>query len=187
LYRSDFSRFYGLTLWFPEYIRTLRDLQYSSRAQLMPDQVYTNITFNKSLENMIFAGSTFLSCRFEHLTLSHVLFENCTMDGCTFANVRSSRTLFRDTEIMRSHFVDTDLWWGNLPYRVRINFYCASHMKYNMIQIRMANFPFSIVLRIVEIFTISFKPILSFVFLVHQDSKSSAKNKAILVPIQIFS
>jgi Pentapeptide repeats (9 copies) len=113
-----FSRFYGLTLWFPEYIRTLRDLQYSSRAKLVPDKVYSNITFNKSLENMIFAGSTFVSCRFEHLTLSHVLFENCTMDGCTFANVRSSRTLFRDTEIMRSHFVDTDLWWGNLPYRV---------------------------------------------------------------------
>jgi len=107
-----------LTLWFPEYIRTLRDLTYSSRAQHVSDKTYFNVTFNRSLENINFAGSRFLSCRFEHLTLSHVLFENCTMEECTFANVRSSRTLFRDTDIISSHFVDTDLWWGNLPYKV---------------------------------------------------------------------
>ncbi|XP_059473712.1 synaptic vesicle glycoprotein 2B-like [Neocloeon triangulifer] len=109
--------FYGLTLWFPEYIRTLRDLLYSSKAQHVFDKTYFNITFNRSLENINFSGSRFISCRFEHLTLSHVLFENCTMEACTFANVRSSRTLFRDSEISKSHFVDTDLWWGNLPYK----------------------------------------------------------------------
>ncbi|CAB3373530.1 Hypothetical predicted protein [Cloeon dipterum] len=109
--------FYGLTLWFPEYISTLRDLLYSSKAQRVSDKVYVNITFNQSLENINYSGSSFVGCRFEHLTLSHVTFENCTVESCTFANVRSSRTLFRDTEIISSHFVDTDLWWGNLPYK----------------------------------------------------------------------
>lgn len=102
-------------MWFPEYIRTLRDQQYASRAQYYLAETYTNRTFNRSVENVNFIRARFSNCRFEHLTLSHVSFENCTIEDCTFANVRSSRTHFRDTEIITSKFVDTDLWWGNVP------------------------------------------------------------------------
>ncbi|XP_067003158.2 synaptic vesicle glycoprotein 2B [Anabrus simplex] len=101
--------YYGLTLWFPEYIKLLKERQYQMNRKLLTGEEYNNFTFSTSVENVRWNASNFTDGRFNHLTLSHVTFDNCSLENVEFANIQSSRTYFRDSVIKDCKFVDTDL------------------------------------------------------------------------------
>ncbi|XP_049807229.1 synaptic vesicle glycoprotein 2B-like [Schistocerca nitens] len=101
--------YYGLTAWFPEYIKLMKNEEYSNKAQYTNGKNFTNYTFNSSIENQVFHDCIFNNVQFSHLTLSHVIFENCTLDNVEFTNIKSSRTYFKNSIVKYSRFVDTNL------------------------------------------------------------------------------
>ena len=74
---------------------------------------YSDMQFNQSIENMIYVNGRFTNVRFQNLILNHVVFDSCYFEQVSFIKIKSSRSLFRNSTILQSTFVDTDL----LPYR----------------------------------------------------------------------
>jgi len=131
--------FYGLSLWFPEYVKLLKGNDFKERASTLTNVSYINVQFNHSIENVIYTNSTFTNVRFDNLILSHVLFDSCAFQEVTFTRIKSSRSLFRNSSIIESNFIDTDLF----PYRFENCFmannsfssmdaYCALDFDYNI-------------------------------------------------------
>nr|CAD7262481.1 unnamed protein product [Timema shepardi] len=102
-------RYYGLTIWFPDYIKQLKVDQYTENTNVTFNATFVGVSFNTSVENVHWMSSSFIDCRFHHLILSHVTFSNCTLEKVEFSNVKSSRTYFKDSLIQDCRFVDTDL------------------------------------------------------------------------------
>jgi len=105
--------FYGLSLWFPEYVKLLKGNDFKERALTLTNVSYTDVQFNHSIENVIYTHSNFTNVRFDNLILSHVLFDSCHFQEVSFTRIKSSRSLFRNSSIIESNFIDTDLF----PYR----------------------------------------------------------------------
>nr|CAD7198293.1 unnamed protein product [Timema douglasi] len=101
--------YYGLTIWFPDYIKQLKVDQYTENTNVTFNATFVGVSFNTSVENVHWMSSSFIDCRFHHLILSHVTFSNCTLEKVEFSNVKSSRTYFKDSLIQDCRFVDTDL------------------------------------------------------------------------------
>nr|CAD7585942.1 unnamed protein product [Timema genevievae] len=101
--------YYGLTIWFPDYIKKLKVDQYTENTNVTFNATFVGVSFNTSIENVHWMSSSFIDCRFHHLILSHVTFSNCTLEKVEFSNVKSSRTYFKDSLIQDCRFVDTDL------------------------------------------------------------------------------
>nr|CAD7441265.1 unnamed protein product [Timema bartmani] len=101
--------YYGLTIWFPDYIKQLKVDQYTENTNVTFNATFVGVSFNMSIENVHWMSSSFIDCRFHHLILSHVTFSNCTLEKVEFSNVKSSRTYFKDSLIQDCRFVDTDL------------------------------------------------------------------------------
>ncbi|KAJ8868598.1 hypothetical protein PR048_030136 [Dryococelus australis] len=101
--------YYGLTIWFPDYIKQLKVDQYSGNTNVTTNALYNGTSFNTSIENTHWVNSSFVDCRFHHLILSHITFTNCTLEETEFANIKSSRTYFLNSVIKDCRFVDTDL------------------------------------------------------------------------------
>ncbi|XP_063237443.1 synaptic vesicle glycoprotein 2C-like [Bacillus rossius redtenbacheri] len=101
--------YYGLTIWFPDYIKQLKVDQYAGNTNVMTNAFYNGTSFNDSIENTHWVNSRFADCRFHHLVLSHVTFTNCTLERTEFANIKSSRTYFLHSVVEDCRFVDTDL------------------------------------------------------------------------------
>ena len=91
-----------MTIWFPEYIKLLKTLDYESRTVPYVNTSYEARSFNTSIENVRWTDSTFKNCTFQNLTLSHVTFENCLMEEVRFEIIKSSRTYFRNSTIRDS-------------------------------------------------------------------------------------
>lgn len=83
--------FYGLSLWFPEYVKLLKGQDYDRQATTIVNAEYSNVQFNRSIENMIYMNSYFTNVSFERLTLNHVIFDQCDFNRVSFTNVKSSR------------------------------------------------------------------------------------------------
>ncbi|KAJ9598659.1 hypothetical protein L9F63_010674, partial [Diploptera punctata] len=94
--------YYGLTIWFPEYIKLLKTRDYESRTVPYVNVSYEARSFNTSIENVRWIDSTFKNCTFQNLTLSHVTFDNCLMEEVRFEIIKSSRTYFRNSTIRDS-------------------------------------------------------------------------------------
>jgi len=131
--------FYGLSLWFPEYVKLLQGNDFKGRATSLTSVSYANVQFNHSIENVIYTDSHFTNVRFDNLILSHVLFDSCTFQEVSFTRIKSSRSLFRNSTIIQSNFIDTDLF----PYRFEncsmvnnsfnsMDAYCALDFDYNI-------------------------------------------------------
>ncbi|CAG2066035.1 unnamed protein product, partial [Timema podura] len=91
--------YYGLTIWFPDYIKQLKVDQYTENTNVTFNATFVGVSFNTSIENVHWMSSSFIDCRFHHLILSHVTFSNCTLEKVEFSNVKSSRTYFKDSLI----------------------------------------------------------------------------------------
>ncbi|KAL7636141.1 UNVERIFIED_CONTAM: hypothetical protein RMT77_012898 [Armadillidium vulgare] len=103
--------FYGLSVWFPEYIKLLQTEEYEARATEINSEVYEKKHFNStSIDNYHYIEVIFNSVRFDSVVLNHVIFEKCSIFDSTFSDVRSSRTFFKDSYLARNQFLDTDFY-----------------------------------------------------------------------------
>lgn len=102
--------FYGVSIWFPEYLRKLQSDSYSSEATIEANHFIRDYIFNYSLDNTNFEGCVFHNVRFTGIVLNHVLFTNCSFINSTFSDVRSSRSFFEQCDFRRVRFVDTDFY-----------------------------------------------------------------------------
>ncbi|CAG0924285.1 unnamed protein product, partial [Notodromas monacha] len=105
--------FYGLSLWFPEYLKALKMDEYDSNVKLVVGETYVKQVFNGTLDNVKFVNSTFTDVTFHGIVLNHVEFTGCLLNRCEFSDVVSSRTFFKNSTLIQNHFADTDMY----PYR----------------------------------------------------------------------
>jgi VNT family MFS transporter (synaptic vesicle glycoprotein 2) len=97
-------RYYGLTIWFPEYMKLLKTREYEARTSIITNATYDGNAFNASVENVRWIDSFFRNCSFHHLTFSHVSFDNCSIEDVRFEIIKSSRTYFRNSVIKDSRY-----------------------------------------------------------------------------------
>ncbi|XP_066973216.1 synaptic vesicle glycoprotein 2B-like, partial [Macrobrachium rosenbergii] len=103
--------FYGLSVWFPEYIKLLKSEAYDKDAEVLRDQAFFEDVFNQSrYDNVHYRESIFNKVNFTKAVFNHVLFINCTIRDCLFSDIRSSKTFFRNSELTNNTFVDTDFY-----------------------------------------------------------------------------
>lgn len=57
------SRYYGLSVWFPDVIKHLQADEYASRVKIHNNEHIEDFTFNFTLENQIHKNSVFLNDR----------------------------------------------------------------------------------------------------------------------------
>lgn len=57
------SRFYGLSVWFPDVIKHLQADEYASRVKIHNSERIEDFTFNFTLENQIHRNGVFLNDR----------------------------------------------------------------------------------------------------------------------------
>ncbi|KAI9559572.1 hypothetical protein GHT06_013577 [Daphnia sinensis] len=131
--------YYGLSLWFPEYVKYLKGQDFKLKSSTLANVSYADIQFNQSMENVIYVNGRFTNVRFENLILNHVVFDSCYFDRVSFIKIKSSRSLFRNSTILKSTFVDTDFF----PYRFEsctmegttfdsMDAFCALDFDYNI-------------------------------------------------------
>ena len=56
-------RLYGLIIWCPEYLKLLKSIEYQKNTQRFVNGIYTNETFNGTLENRQYMNSRFENCK----------------------------------------------------------------------------------------------------------------------------
>ncbi|KZS14116.1 putative Synaptic vesicle glycoprotein 2A [Daphnia magna] len=131
--------YYGLSLWFPEYVKYLKGQDFKLKSSTLTNVSYADVQFNQSMENVIYVNGRFTNVRFENLILNHVVFDSCYFDRVSFIKIKSSRSLFRNSTILKSTFVDTDFF----PYRFEsctmegttfdsMDAFCALDFDYNI-------------------------------------------------------
>lgn len=64
------SRFYGLSVWFPDVIKHLQADEYASRMKTHNNEVIEDFTFNFTLENQIHRNVVFINDRFKNRSAS---------------------------------------------------------------------------------------------------------------------
>ncbi|XP_054724948.1 synaptic vesicle glycoprotein 2B-like [Uloborus diversus] len=102
--------FYGMSIWFPEYIRKLEEEKYDANATVYSHQYIHHKNFTALYENIHFESSRFKYDRFENLILNHVIFIDCTFEDSTFNKVLSSKTFFFNSNFTRVTFDHTDFY-----------------------------------------------------------------------------
>lgn len=102
--------FYGMSIWFPEYIRKLEEDEYESNATIVFNQTIGPEVLTEALENMQYENVTFIGIGFKDILLNHCIFSNCFFSSCNFTRVRSSRTFFHSSVFNMTSFDDTDLY-----------------------------------------------------------------------------
>ncbi|CAM1300985.1 SV2A (predicted) [Pycnogonum litorale] len=100
--------YYGLSFWFPEYIKHLQVESYLSSTKSLDGGELRDQILNETLDNINYNEYRFDDVQFTDLTISHVTFSNSSFVDCTFSNVRSGRSFFEDSTFVRTRFVDTD-------------------------------------------------------------------------------
>ena len=108
-----FCRYYGLTIWFPEYLKKLQQEDYFNRREIIPNVTIANKTFNGVLDNMDYYNATFINVTFRDIILQHVTFEWTSMKDCVFLNVSALQTYFIDSNLRNVSFNITNVY----PYK----------------------------------------------------------------------
>ncbi|PSN45332.1 hypothetical protein C0J52_18069 [Blattella germanica] len=106
-WNSFLQLYYGLTIWFPEYIKLLKTRDYEARTEHLEDRSYENCSFTNPIENVRWINSSFKNCTFQNITLSHVTFESCFIEEVRFEIIKSSRTYFKNCTIKDSSSILT--------------------------------------------------------------------------------
>ncbi|XP_050730994.1 synaptic vesicle glycoprotein 2C-like isoform X2 [Eriocheir sinensis] len=109
--------FYGLSVWFPEYIKLLKSEEYSKNATIVNGKVFQDYMFNNTrLDNIQYLNTNFENVTFRETVLNHVLFLNCSLTNCIFSDIRSSKTFFKYSTLFHINFTDTDMHPYRFPY-----------------------------------------------------------------------
>ncbi|KFM64922.1 Synaptic vesicle glycoprotein 2B, partial [Stegodyphus mimosarum] len=102
--------FYGMSIWFPEYIRKIQEEKYDETAVVYVNKTLNSGNFSGMLANHHFENVQFLNFKFEDVILNHCLFTDCSFENNTFRNIRSSRTFFLHSKFVKVTFERTDLY-----------------------------------------------------------------------------
>ncbi|XP_037092099.1 synaptic vesicle glycoprotein 2B-like [Pollicipes pollicipes] len=102
--------YYGLSIWFPEFIKMIKSRDYSTKATFVIDAQYEHNYFNYTISNTKYINSTFSRCKWSNAILNHVDFINCDIRESVFTDVKSSRTNFINSTLIANRFVDTDIY-----------------------------------------------------------------------------
>ena len=101
-------RYYGLSIWFPEYIKKLEQEAYFRQTNWTENSTIRNAVFTTLLDNDWFHNSTFVNVTFRNIELRHVTFDSCTLTDCQFLNVTSKKTYFLNSVLTHVTFNHTD-------------------------------------------------------------------------------
>uniref|UniRef100_A0A8C6IS52 Synaptic vesicle glycoprotein 2A n=1 Tax=Melopsittacus undulatus TaxID=13146 RepID=A0A8C6IS52_MELUD len=102
--------YYGLTVWFPDMIKHLQNMDYASRTKLFTRERLRHFTFNFTLENQIHRGGEYFNDKFIGLKMKSVTFEDSLFEECYFEDVTSSNTFFKNCTFISTMFYNTDLF-----------------------------------------------------------------------------
>ncbi|XP_077993219.1 synaptic vesicle glycoprotein 2B-like [Glandiceps talaboti] len=102
---------YGLTLWFPEYIKRLEMINFFKRTEIISNITIYNTTFDGKIVNKGFVNVTFRDVTFEGTTFQHVNFTGAEFIDVTFKDtIKTSGTYFHHSEFYNTTFNHTDLY-----------------------------------------------------------------------------
>uniref|UniRef100_A0A665X1U7 Synaptic vesicle glycoprotein 2C-like n=1 Tax=Echeneis naucrates TaxID=173247 RepID=A0A665X1U7_ECHNA len=107
--RRCVSRYYGLSVWFPDVIKHLQADEYASRVKIHNDERIEDFTFNFTLENQIQRNSVFMNDRFISMKFKSVTFIDSSFLNCYFEDVSSVGSSFRNCTFVDSFFYNTDI------------------------------------------------------------------------------
>ncbi|XP_030046303.1 synaptic vesicle glycoprotein 2B isoform X2 [Microcaecilia unicolor] len=99
--------YYGLTVWFPDMIRYLQDVDYAAKAKVFHGDQVQEFNFNFTLENQIHKNGAYINDKFHNMKFKSVIFEDCLFQDCYFENVTASETTFKNCTILSTDFNDT--------------------------------------------------------------------------------
>nr|XP_005293701.1 synaptic vesicle glycoprotein 2A isoform X2 [Chrysemys picta bellii] len=102
--------YYGLTVWFPDMIKHLQNIEYASRTKLFTREKVEHFTFNFTLENQIHRNGEYYNDKFIGLKLKSVSFEDSLFEDCYFEDITSSNTFFKNCSFFSTVFYNTDLF-----------------------------------------------------------------------------
>ncbi|XP_021238380.1 synaptic vesicle glycoprotein 2A isoform X2 [Numida meleagris] len=102
--------YYGLTVWFPDMIKHLQNIDYASRTKLFTREKVRHFTFNFTLENQIHQGGEYFNDKFIGLKMKSVIFEDSLFEECYFEDITSSNTFFKNCTFISTIFYNTDLF-----------------------------------------------------------------------------
>ncbi|XP_014817168.1 PREDICTED: synaptic vesicle glycoprotein 2A, partial [Calidris pugnax] len=102
--------YYGLTVWFPDMIKHLQNIEYASRTKLFTREKVRHFTFNFTLENQIHQGGEYFNDKFIGLKMKSVTFEDSLFEDCYFEDITSSNTFFKNCTFISTVFYNTDLF-----------------------------------------------------------------------------
>ena len=109
-------RYYGISIWFPEYVKRLEQEDYLRHTDDVIDRNYVDAIWQANkLENIHFTNVTFYNVTFRNTKLIQVTFELCHFDLCVFQDVTSRRTYFRNSVLHNCTFNHTDLFASRFP------------------------------------------------------------------------
>ncbi|XP_059836095.1 synaptic vesicle glycoprotein 2A isoform X2 [Hypanus sabinus] len=102
--------YYGLTVWFPDMIKHLQMLEYSSRTKLFYKEKVEHFTFNFTLENQIHRNGDYYNDKFIGMKMNSVIFEDSLFEDCYFEDITSSNTFFKNCTFVSTLFYNTDFF-----------------------------------------------------------------------------
>uniref|UniRef100_A0A8D0G5K5 Synaptic vesicle glycoprotein 2A n=1 Tax=Sphenodon punctatus TaxID=8508 RepID=A0A8D0G5K5_SPHPU len=102
--------YYGLTVWFPDMIKHLQNIEYASRTKLFTREKVEHFTFNFTLENQIHRSGEYFNDKFIGLKMKWVSFEDSLFEECYFEDITSSNTFFKNCSFLATVFYNTDLF-----------------------------------------------------------------------------
>ncbi|KAK4807659.1 hypothetical protein QYF61_019357 [Mycteria americana] len=102
--------YYGLTVWFPDMIKHLQNIEYASRTKVFTHEKVRHFTFNFTLENQIHQGGEYFNDKFIGLKMKSVTFEDSLFEECYFEDITSSNTFFKNCTFISTVFYNTDLF-----------------------------------------------------------------------------
>ncbi|XP_018429525.1 PREDICTED: synaptic vesicle glycoprotein 2A, partial [Nanorana parkeri] len=102
--------YYGLTVWFPDMIKHLQNIEYASRTKYFANEQVISFNFNFTLENQVHKNGEYQNDKFIGLKLKSVIFEDSLFKDCYFEDITSSNTFFKNCTFISTMFYNTDLF-----------------------------------------------------------------------------
>ncbi|XP_067831934.1 LOW QUALITY PROTEIN: synaptic vesicle glycoprotein 2A-like [Heptranchias perlo] len=102
--------YYGLTVWFPDMIKHLQMIEYSSRTKLFYREKVEHFTFNFTLENQIHKNGDYYNDKFIGMKMKSVIFEDSLFEECYFEDITSSNSFFKNCTFIATLFYNTDFF-----------------------------------------------------------------------------
>lgn len=102
------SRYYGMSIWFPEYMKRLEQEVYFKQTNHTDNEIIRNRVYTDLLDNIYYSNTTFINITFSHIELRHVNFDQCLLDRCKFIKATAKQTYFIDSIVTDSMFNNTN-------------------------------------------------------------------------------